>query len=168
AAGDVNEPGLLETSQFPDCARGRGGGDWRTEFVREKIQGAAFLPGSADFFVEAAVAGRGNAAVQRGADDGVFGIGEHDLFGCRLGFSVNAERVDGRGFVVIALTTIEYKVGGEKEKGDIRGQLSKKSGDFDVQHPGERWIGLAGGRFAQCGAMHDEPRLFPLEKLADG
>jgi len=84
AAGDVIEAGLVAGDEFPNGARGdgcRGGG---AEFIRKKFWRATLLPGPAEFLVEAAVAGGGNAAVERGADDGVFGIRKDDLFGGNL------------------------------------------------------------------------------------
>jgi len=44
------------------------------------------------------------------------------------------------------------------EKRNLHREPGKKGGDLDVQLAGELRVGLAGGGFAQRGAMDDEPR----------
>src|SRR5882724_606110 len=97
-AGDVIEAGLVTGDESPNGAGGDDGGGGGAEFIREKFWRAALLPGAAEFLVEAAVAGGGNSAVKRSADDGVFGIGEYNLLGGDLGPGIDAERMRSGGF----------------------------------------------------------------------
>src|SRR5258708_2408367 len=133
AAGDVLKAGLVGGYEYPNVARGDGGGGGRTEFIRKKSGRTALLPGAAEFLVEAAVAGRGSAAIQRGADDSVFGIGEDDLLGGELGLGIDTERIWRGGFVVVALAAIEDEGRRKENERDGGRKSGKERGDFAIQ-----------------------------------
>ena len=117
------------------------------------------LPRPAHLFVEAAVAGGRGAAVQRGADDRVFRVGQQDLLRRDFGFGIDAQRIDGRGFVVVARPPVEDQIGGQEDQRDVRRQLREQGGDFDVELAGQRGVGLAFRTLAERGAVDDQLRV---------
>jgi len=166
--GDVIQPDRILHREFPNGPRGYRRRDRTTKFVREELQRFAALKREAQLLVETAIAGRRGAEVQRRPDDGVFPIRQHDFFGLGFGFGVNVQRIDGRRFIVVSRATVEDKVGGEKDKRNVRGQFREEGGDFDIQLPGERGIFFARRRMRQRGAMDDELRLVFTKLPADG
>jgi len=64
AAGNVVKAGLVFCEQFPGGMGGDFGVNRATKFVSEQAQSFSCLPGIADLFVEAAITGRGDSAVQ--------------------------------------------------------------------------------------------------------
>src|SRR5580692_11338477 len=95
-------------------------------------------------------------------------MGEDDLLGGSLGLAIDAQGMDMGGLEVIALAAIKDEVGGQENQGDVRGDFGELGGDIDVYFFGEGGILLAGGGFAEGGAMDDEVRLVPFKGAADG
>ena len=160
--------GLAAGDEFPDRAGGDGGGNRAAKFVDEQFHGPVLLPGAAHFFIEATISGGRITAIKGSADDGMAGIGENYFFSGGFSFAIDAQRVGRVRLGIIAAPAIENQIRRKKDKGYFSGKQGKVRGDFDVQFPGERRVGLALGALAQRGAVDDQLRFMVLESGSDG
>lgn len=165
---DVEQSGDAAVQQFPSRPGGDDGRNWAAEFVHKEFRHFAGLPVAAELLIEPAVAARRRAAIERGADDRVAGICEHDLFGGDFGFGVNTQRADRVGLDVVSLFTVKDQVGGEKDERNIQRKFGEQGGGFDIDFSGKAWVRLTFGAFAHGGAVDDGSGLSVTEQLAHG
>src|SRR3984957_14033950 len=102
--------------EFPDVARGDGGGDGRAIFVVEKIQRLSSGPDGAELLVVGGLAAGGRAAVERGPHHRVAAIPGYDGFGLHFRLAINAERVDRVRLDVVSFAAVKDQVCREENK----------------------------------------------------
>ncbi len=154
--------------QFPDCARRYNRRNRATKFIGEHFQSLAGFPRRAHLLVESTVARWRSAAVERGANNGVAWIRQHNSLRGDFGFSIDAQRADGIRFDVVPLAAIEYEIAGEKDEGDFFGKFRQRSRCFHVDAAGQLRIGLAIRAAAHRGAVNDQSGPLFRESTANG
>lgn len=166
-SGDVENSSLSFREQFPTSASGHLCMDWTTKFICEKTQLLSALPRHANLFVESAIARRRDAAIERGADDGVAWISRHELFCGNFGFRIDAQRIGGISFGIVAFASIKHEISREEDEWDVCCEFGKQGCGFNIGFARERRVGLAIRRLGHGCAMDDGGWLLLVKRPSD-